>query len=249
MQRLVVFLIAVLVAAPSAPVPPPSEPMSPQQGTAIIKGSVKIKGDIPKRRKVRIEGDPKCAALHKGAEYLSDELVTDPAGNVQHAFVYVKKGLEEKTFEVPKKQATLEQRMCRFEPHVLGIQMGQELMIRNFDAMMHIIHAVPAPGSNKEWGFSQDKIKEERTKVFDKPEIMVPIRCDVHPWMSAFVGVVNHPYFAVSGPDGKFQIKGLPGGTYTLEVWHEKYAPVELEVEVKDKGTASADFALTTPKK
>lgn len=232
-------------ALPALPVAP-APALEPLQDGAVLKGSVKIKGEIPKRSKVRTDADPKCAAMHKGQPLWSEDYVIDPAGNVQWAFIYVKDGLGDKKFTPPKTPVILDQRGCRYDPHVFGIMVGQDLKIRNSDSLMHIIHVIPQ--ANREWGFSQEKPGEERIKNFAAREVMVKVFCDVHPWMTAWAGVLDHPFHGVTGPDGKFTIKGLPPGKYTIEVWHEKYKSITEEVEIKGKETKTVNLLLTDKK-
>jgi plastocyanin len=208
---------------------------------ATIAGRVRIKGEIPKRRKIPTNADPKCAALHAG-DLLSDDFVIDPAGNVEWALVYVKEGLEEHRFTPPKTPVVVEQKGCHFEPHVMGIMTGQELMFRNQDPLMHIVHVIPK--NNREFGFSQAKTGEERAKIFNAKEI-IRLFCDVHPWMVAWIVVLDHPLYSATGPDGRYKIKGLPPGKYTLEVWHESYKPVTQQIEVKPKDSKTFNFELT----
>lgn len=234
MKNIVLALVAAALAA-GAPVAgwAGETPAAAPQGGSVT-GQVKVK-DPPRRKKIKMDADPKCAALHAETP-LEDSIVTDAEGNVQYAFVYVKKGLEGKTFDVPKTPAVIDQKGCRYEPHVLGVMAGQELLIKNSDDLLHNIHALPF--NNKEFNFGQPQKGMEEKKVFTQPEVMVKVKCDVHPWMSAWVGVVEHPFHAVTDASGKFEIKGLPPGKYTLEVWQERYKSVTVDVEVKD-GAAS----------
>lgn len=213
-----------------------------QDGFAVT-GNVKIKGDIPKRKKIRMDADPKCAALHAEPP-LTEEVVADAQGNVQWAFVYVKKGLEGKKFEVPKTPAVIDQKGCQYHPHVLGVMAGQDILIRNSDDLLHNIHALPF--NNREFNFGQPQKGMEEKKQFTTSEVMVKVKCDIHPWMSAWVGVLEHPFHAVTGPDGNFKIEGLPAGKYTIEVWHEKYKAVSQEVEVN--AATTVNFELTEKK-
>lgn len=234
-------LLAFLTLLPAAADnPPPSAPDSPPP-SATIRGTVRITGELPKPRRIRTDSDPKCASMHRGP-LMSDDVVVDRRGNVQWAFVHVTAGLEKKEHEIPKTPVVLTQKGCRFDPHVLGIMAGQELKIRNFDKLMHIVHV--RPEDNREWGFSQDRVGDERVKVFDTPERFIRIFCDVHTWMVAWLAVLDHPFYAVTDPRGRFEIKGLPPGTYTVEVWHEKYKPVTQEIEVKARDRKTVDFTL-----
>ena len=143
-----------------------------------------------------------------------------PGNGLQNAFVYVKDGLGDRTFQAPKTPVVLDQRGCKYIPHVFGAQVGQPVIILNSDPTLHNVHAVPK--ANTEFNFGQSIKGMKTTRMFDKPEVMVPFRCDVHGWMAAYGGIVSHPFFAVTKADGSFEIKGLPAGTYTLEVWHER---------------------------
>jgi len=234
---------------PSPPFPAVEGSVAPEQQTpappVTVKGGVRLKGEMPKRNRLKVDGDPKCAALHGGTPLLADDIVADAAGHVQWAIVYVKDGLGELKFTPPKTPVLVEQKGCRFEPHVFGVMAGQEVKFRNGDPLMHIIHVIPR--NNREFGFSQEKPGEEREKIFANKET-IKVICDVHPWMAAWAVVLDHPFHAVTGPDGKYSIRGLPPGKYTLEAWHEKYKSVTQEIQVKEGEAASADFVLEARK-
>ena len=138
-------------------------------------------------------------------------------GNV---FVYVSKGVPKKDYPVPTTEAVINQEGCQYHPHVLGLMKGQTLKILNPDGTLHNVHAMPK--ENKEFNLAMPKFRTEITTTFDKPEFMFPIKCDVHPWMGAWIAVMSHPYFAVSGTDGKFTIADLPPGEYEIQAWQEK---------------------------
>lgn len=235
----------VLPAPPQAEAPPvlAAPPgAEPQDSGATLSGNVKIKGEIPKRRKISSSSDPKCAATHGGDGIYTDEVVADAAGNVQWGFVYVKEGLPADKLAPPKTPVVVEQKGCRFEPHVFGAMVGQDVLFRNQDPLMHIVHVQPR--NNREFGFSQATKGEERAKQFTAKET-IRLFCDVHPWMVAWIVVLDHPYYGVTGPDGKYKIKNLPPGKYTVEVWHEAYKAVTQEIEVKGKEARTANFVLT----
>jgi plastocyanin len=148
-----------------------------------------------------------------------EDLVVDGQGNVHWAFVYIRKGLEGKTFEPPTTPVVMEQRGMIYRPHVVGVQIGQRLEIVNRDKQVHNVHSFTHLSL---FGAPQPDLTVPWRGVFPKAEVMAQIRCDIHPWMRAWIGVVNHPYFAVTDVDGTFEIRDLPPGRYTLSLWHEK---------------------------
>jgi len=229
--------VAAVNVEPAKPAGPVAL-VSAKEGS--ISGVVTVKGDIKKRKKIKMDADPKCAAMHAEPPLMED-IVVDDKGHVQWAFVYVKKGAEgQKPAAVAP--ASINQVGCHYEPHVLGIVVGQELVIKNSDDLLHNIHALPF--SNKEFNFGQPTKGLEEKKTFTTQEVMVKVKCDVHPWMSAWIGVVDHGFFAVSGADGKFVIPpGLKDGKYTVEVWHEGYKRVGGDIDVKG-GSGAANFEL-----
>lgn len=187
---------------------------------------------------IAMNADPTCASLHTTPVDTGKYLVKD--GKLGNVFVYVKTGLEGKKFPTPTEKKVLDQQGCQYAPHVMGIQVGQPLSIKNSDATLHNIHAMPK--SNAEFNQGQPIQNMEFDKVFDKAEVMVPFKCDVHPWMNAYLGVLEHPYYAVSGEDGSFAIDKLPAGTYTLEAWHEELGTQTKDVTVAANQTVDVTF-------
>ncbi len=226
-------------AAPAAEENVPTTPVNLQAG-ATISGTVQV-ANPPRRKRIKMEADPKCAALHAETP-LADDIVADANGNVQFAFVYVKKGLEGKKFAAPTTPARIDQKGCRYEPHVFGIMVGQELEILNSDELLHNIHALPL--LNKEFNFGQPQKGMTEKRTFSTPEVMVKFKCDIHPWMGAWMGVLTHPFHATTDAAGKYAIKGLPAGKYTVEIWHELYKSVAQEVEVKESETKTLDVRM-----
>ncbi|MSS73037.1 MAG: hypothetical protein EXS64_16315 [Candidatus Latescibacteria bacterium] len=195
-----------------------------------------------------MNADPVCASKHTAeAAVLSEAVVVNGNGTLKNVFVYVKKGLEGKKFPVPPIPAVIDQHGCLYVPHVLGMQAGQSLKILNNDGTLHNIH--PRPKVNPEFNLAMPKFLKEKAVTFDKPEVMIPVKCDVHPWMQSYIGVVDHPFFNVTGDGGTFELKGLPAGKYTIEAWHEVCGSKEQEVTVAEGGTASADFTFSLPGK
>jgi plastocyanin len=157
-------------------------------------------------------------------------------------FVYVKAGLEGKKFPAPSTPVEITQQGCEYHPHVFGIQVGQKLLIKNEDPTLHNIHARATV--NSEFNVGQPNKGMSTTKSFDKVEVMLPFRCDVHNWMNAFAGVLDHPYYAVTGDDGSFKIANLPPGTYTLVAWQEKLGTQTATITVAAKDTKEAAFTF-----
>ena len=207
---------------------------------ATITGKALFDGTPPVPPKVRMDADPVCAQQHNAAVHAPEIVVNN--GGLQYVFVYVKSGLEGKTFPTPTTPVVFDQRGCLYDPHVLGIQVNQPLQILNSDATLHNVNAKPTQSTPFNLAMPTKGMKV--TKTFAKPEIMVPVKCNVHPWMQAYIGVVPHPFFAVSGQDGSFTINGLPAGTYTLEAWHEKLGTATETVTVTDGETKSVSFTF-----
>ncbi len=204
-----------------------------------VSGKVAYAGEAPAGARLRMGADPVCDKAHSEPVY-SQDLVVGDGGGLENAFVWVKAGLDGYTFDPPSGQVQLDQQGCVYVPHVLGVRTGQELQILNSDPTTHNIN--PTPQNNRDWNESQGPNAPPKVKTFARQEVMIPVKCNVHPWMKSYIGVVEHPYFAVTGSDGAYELKGLPPGQYTVEVWHEKLGPQEQQVTVAASGSATADF-------
>jgi plastocyanin len=222
-------------AAPSPAAAPAATPIDPATA-ATVSGTVKFEGAAPKPAKIDMSQDPNC----QGGNLAENVVVSD--GHLQNVFIYVKEGLGNRTFDVPKDAVTLNQSGCRYHPHVLGVMAGQTIKIVNGDPTTHNIH--PTPKDNREWNESQAPQAAPLEKSFAREEVMLPVKCNQHPWMRMFVNVVKNPFYAVTGPDGKFEIKGLPPGDYTLAFVHEKLGEQDQKVTLaaKDAKTVDATF-------
>lgn len=207
---------------------------------ATVRGSVNYAGDATQRARLRMGADPTCNEQHSEPVYAQDLEVNDN-GTLQYAFVWVKSGLEGYTFDAPSDQVTLDQKGCIYIPHVLGVRTNQELRVVNSDPTTHNIN--PTPQNNRDWNESQGPNAPPKIKTFARQEVMIPVKCNVHPWMKSYIGVVDHPYYAVTGGDGSYELAGLPPGTYTIEVWHEKLGPQEQEVTVAANEEKTLDFS------
>ncbi len=222
-------------ASSSAPAAPAATPIDPATA-ASVSGTVKFDGTAPKAAKIDMSQDPNC----KGANTAENLVVND--GRLANVFVYVKEGLGNRTFDVPKDPVTLNQVGCKYGPHVLGAMAGQTIKIVNGDPTTHNIH--PTPKDNREWNESQAPQAPPLEKSFAREEILLPVKCNQHPWMKMYVSVVKSPFYAVTGPDGKFEIKGLPPGDYTLAFVHEKLGEQDQKITLaaKDSKTVDASF-------
>ena len=237
------IFLAVLISAcggdsePPAPAPTVS-PVDPATASNIA-GKITFEGTPPKPGVVRMDSDPNC--VQQGATTTEETVVIGTDGALQNVFVYVKDGLGNLRFPIPSEAIVLDQKGCRYIPHVLGAQVGQRVEILNSDPTLHNVHAIPK--SNQEFNTGQPLPGMKHTHQFSTREVMVPFKCDVHPWMQAFIGVLDHPYFGVTGPDGAFTLKGLPPGTYTIEAWHEKLGTQTQTVTIG--ANESKDIALS----
>ena len=223
----------------SSEAPAGSAPAVDTANAGSVKGTVTYDGpdeDTP----IAMNADPTCASLHTSPVDTGMYQVKD--GKLGNVFVYVKSGLEGKSFPAPTEKKELDQQGCMYQPRVFGIQVGQTLTIKNSDATLHNIHAMPA--ANTEFNQGQPIQNMTFDKTFDKPEIGLHFKCDVHPWMSAYANVVENPYYAVSGDDGTFTIDQLPAGTYTLEAWHEKLGTATQQVTVTAGQPVDVTFAF-----
>ena len=219
-------------AAASAPA------AAPAGGSGAIAGTVTYANGDPDTA-IKMNADPVCQGLHADDVY-TEKIVANDAGQLANVFVYVKSGLDGGSYSAPSEAAVLNQQGCQYKPHVSGVMVGQPLIIRNSDPTLHNVHALPE--KNEEFNQGQPFEGMELEKSFDIAEVMVPFKCDVHPWMASYMGVLEHPFFAVTGPDGSFSIDGLPAGDYELEAWHEELGAQTLNVTVGSDGTATADF-------
>jgi hypothetical protein len=212
-------------------------------GSASLSGKVAFEGAAPAPDKVKLTADPKCAAMHKEGLERSTVKVTD--GGLAEVLVYVKSGVSG-SYPAPAEPALLDQHGCDYTPHMLVMRAGQPLKIRNSDDTLHNIH--PRPQVNPEFNIGQPRqgmeSLREGEKTFTKAEVMIPVGCDVHPWMRAYISVLDHPFFAVTKDDGSFEIKGLPAGEYEVEAFHGKLKGQTQKVTVKDGEAATVGFTF-----
>jgi len=197
-----------------------------------ISGVVRFAGAVPEQSVAQLSGWAECASQHpQGNPPSGDVLVND--GRVQNALVYIKDGLGNREFATPAEPVSVDQKGCLFFPRVVGVQVDQPLKFLNSDALAHNVHGFAQAA--KAWNVSLSVKGMSRSVKVDKPETVIEVKCDIHPWMRAYVGAFPHPYFAVSGTDGAFTLPNLPPGEYTLEAWHERFGTRSQKVSLGSK--------------
>lgn len=212
-----------------------------QQG-ATVSGRVRFTGTKPTNARIDMSEEAACKNKYPTPP-TAETVMVNANGTLANVFVYVKSGLPAgATYPPPAGPVVIDQDGCRYKPHVLGIRVGQTLEIRNSDPVLHNIKAKGT--KNRPFNVSQPSAGMKTNRTFSAPEVMVALECSVHGWMNAFVGVQAHPFFAVTGGDGSFSLKGLPPGTYTLEAWHEKYGTQTATVTVTGTETKTSDFTF-----
>lgn len=206
-----------------------------------LTGKIKFSGRKPGRKLIDMSEDPACVEAHHSKAY-DESVVVNPNGTLANVFIYLKSGLEGKTFAVPATPVVIDQKGCWFHPRVMGIQTGQTLQVTNSDPVTHNIH--PLAQINRDWNHSQGQGDAPLARRFIKPEVMIRVKCNIHSWMHAFIGVVEHPYFAVTGPDGSFEIQNIPPGDYVVEAWQEKLGTQEQKITVTPSGKIGTNFTF-----
>jgi plastocyanin len=229
-------------AEPSSPSAAPAGQKVDAATAGDVKGVVTLDGVAPKNEAIKMNADPVCMREAKGTQTQETYMVGSDGKSLANVFVYVKDGLGNYVFDTPTETAKIDQKECRYHPHVFGMRVGQPLEIVNSDPTLHNIHAMPK--TNSEFNNGQPIQGMKMTHTFDKKEVMVPFKCDVHGWMNAYVGVLDHPYYAVSDANGKFELKTLPPGTYTIEAWHEKLGTQTASVTLGPKESKDVTFTF-----
>ena len=216
-------------------------PVVSPDSAATITGVVNFEGTAPAAEPIDMSEEPVCAEKYSETPTREVAIVND--GKLANVFVYVKEGLGDRSFPTSGEGVLIDQDGCHYIPHVLGIQTGQSLIIKNSDGILHNINTQPTV--NQGFNISQP-VEMETTRTFSSPEVMIPVKCDVHGWMEAFIGVQQHPYMAVSGEDGSFRLENLPPGTYTIEAWHEAYGTQTQTVTVGPQETGEVAFEYSS---
>jgi len=215
----------------------------PALAAGSITGTVTYAGKVPNLKPLAMDADPACAAKHSSP--VANEMLTLGSGSsLANVMVRVKSPVAG-TFTAPAQAAVIDQDGCQYKPHVVGLMVGQTLKLKNSDGLLHNVHALPKV--NTPFNMAMPANRTEADTKFGKEEGMFLVKCDVHPWMAAYVGVFSNPFFAVSGQDGKFTISGLPPGTYEVEAWHEKLGTKSASVTVAADKPATVDFSFAPP--
>jgi len=256
-SRLFVACLALFFTACSQnvrPIPPGSEQSKITQPSkklasmdpstvASIHGTIHFQGPTPARVEIGMGMDPGCTFSTKEPNF-GQQYVVGKGGRLGNVYVYIKSGMEGSNFAVPATPVILDQKGCRYEPHVLALMAGQTLRVLNSDPTMHNVHAQPNAPSNSQWNMSQMPKGAPIETTFHDPEVMMPFKCNQHPWMKAFVNVAANPFYAVSDSNGNFEIKGLPPGEYTIAAVHEAAGEQTQKITVGSKETKIADFTF-----
>jgi plastocyanin len=223
-------------AASSAPTAAAVDPAT----AATITGRIAFTGQKPTPQRIRMDAVPACTQANPNPVFIQEVVVNDN-NTLRNVFVYVKEGLSG-TYPAPSPEVELDQQGCMYTPHVLGMTTTQSIRFKNADPTNHNVH--PLPMQNREWNQSQPPGSADIVQQFARPEVMIPVKCNVHPWMIAYVGVLPHPFHAVSGEDGTFSITGLPPGNYVIEAWHEKFGTFTQNVTVGASETKEVEFTI-----
>jgi len=240
--KLLSMLLTVIAAIFAAEITHSSTTL---QGTGTIKGHVRLTGKNPGNTVIRMGVDPMCNSINAGKRVIQEMVLTSADGGLKNAFVKLQGNFPQTP--VPRQPVVLDQRGCIYAPRVVGMRVGQTLQIRNDDPLKHNVHSESAHDNNLNVGQETSGIVSEfRPK---SEEIMLRLRCDIHRWMTAYVGVVNHPYFAVSGDGGTFEIDNVPPGMQTVQVWHEAYGMQTKTVRVQPGAIANIDLSYTGAEK
>ena len=210
---------------------------------ATITGVVHLTGTAPKPIAIDMSADPACA--FSATQNLTEQIVATH-GLLANVYVYIKSGIPAYSAPAGTPPVVLDQKNCRYAPHVIALQQGGAVEFRNSDPTMHNVHTTPTQPGNASTDVSEPPMGAPQTEIFAAPETMIPVRCNNHPWMQAFLNVAPNAYFAITGPDGSFTIKNLPPGTYTLAAIHEKLGEQDLQITVPPKSTTPATFTFAS---
>ncbi len=205
-----------------------------------VSGLVKIDGQLPQSARINMNADPSCAQTHSGS-VSAEDYVAGTKGTLGNVLVFIADGLGDRSFDVPSSPVVVEQKGCVYLPHVLGVRANQKLQVTNNDSTTHNIH--PIPVNNREWN-KAEPAGSTVEETFAREEVAIPVKCNIHPWMRSYISVFKHPFFAISGMDGHFDLRNLPPGEYTVEAWHEKLGTLKQKVVIAPGEAKSIEFVF-----
>jgi plastocyanin len=214
-------------------------PFPNANGVGSVRGIVKFEGTMPKPKPISMSADPSCAKQHP-SPVMAQEVMADAKGDLQNVIVFVSDGLGDRRFEAPT-QPVVEQKGCMYSPHVLAVRANQPLHVVNDDPTSHNIH--PTPANNREWNKAEPP-GASVDEAFAREEIAIPVKCNLHPWMHGYIAVFKHPFFAVTGKDGSFDLNSLPPGTYAIKAWHEKLGTSTQTITIGANETREISFVF-----
>ena len=206
-----------------------------------IKGHIKLSGKLPGNSIIRMGMDPKCAEINRGKRVVQETVAAAIDGSLANVFVRLQGTLPQTP--VPKEPVVIDQRGCIYQPRVVGVRIGQTLQVKNSDDLLHNVHSLTAKSNS--FNISEPKAGMVQQFTMKDEEVMLRIKCDVHSWMTTYVGIVTNPYFAVSNEAGSFEIANVPAGSYTIQTWHERYGPLTQMVRVRAGAATTVDFTYT----
>ena len=239
----VVLLIVQQRASDIAAAPAPDNVYDPAKATASVTGKVMFEGTRPSP--VMLPMTPECVNAHNGPGF--DEIITVSENNaIKDVFVYAKEGAEKWTYSAPTQPVLLDQIGCHYVPHIFGIMVNQPLEILNSDPFFHNLHSIAAQPANDAFNLGLPIKGMKVTRTFGTPEV-IPLKCDIHRWMSSYIHVVKNPFYAVSDADGSFAIRNLPAATFTLEAWHEKLGTQTKKVTLTSGKSQEVTFTFKEP--
>jgi hypothetical protein len=228
-------------AAPAASSTTAGKPVDPATA-GTISGMIKLDGAAPRMRNINMAAEPNCAKANTGAPAMTQDVVVGNGGTLQNVLVYLKGDFSQYSVTPATNPIQIDQKGCQYTPHVVALMVNEPLEITNSDMTTHNIH--PVPMNNREWNESQPPGASPIKQSFAREEVAIPVKCNVHPWMKAYIAVIGNPYFKVTGTDGSYTIQNVPPGTYTLTAWQETYGAMEQSITVGPSEKKTVDLTF-----